>query len=98
MSNLTLPPYRRPVAAELAARLSEPRRFIQVIAGPRQVGKTTLARQVLASSDIGYRYASADEPTLRGRPWLEEQWDAARLLAEQGEAILVLDEVQKISG
>jgi predicted AAA+ superfamily ATPase len=101
MSKLTLPPYRRPAAAELAARLNEPRRFIQVIAGPRQVGKTTLARQVLASSGIAYRYASADEPTLRGRPWLEEQWDAARLLTKQSkesEAILILDEVQKISG
>jgi len=98
MSRLTLPPYRRPVAEELAARIDEPRRFIQVVAGPRQVGKTTLARQVLESSDITYRYASADEPTLRGRPWLEEQWDAARLLAEQNEAILVLDEVQKIAG
>ncbi len=97
MSKLILPPYRRPVAEKLGGRLNEPRRFIQVIAGPRQVGKTTLVRQVLASSDIPHRYASADEPTLRGRPWLEEQWDAARLLTEDGEAILVIDEVQKIN-
>jgi len=101
MSKIVLPPYRRPTGELLAARLREPRRFIQVIAGPRQVGKTTLVRQVLAVMDIVHRYASADEPMLRGRPWLEEQWEAARLLTEQNkesEAVLVLDEIQKISG
>ena len=29
----------------LLKRLQEPRRFIQSLIGPRQVGKTTLARQ-----------------------------------------------------
>jgi len=85
------------MGAELTNRLQEPRRFIQVIAGPRQVGKTTLVLQVLAAYGILHRYASADEPSLRGRPWLEEQWNATRLSAER-KAVLVLDEVQKISG
>jgi len=40
------------------------------------------------------RYASADEPTLRGADWIAQQWDAARL--EGG--VLVLDEIQKIPG
>jgi hypothetical protein len=96
-----LPAYRRPVAEVLARRIAEPRRFIQVIVGPRQVGKTTLVHQVLASSDIAHRYASADEPTLRGLSWVEEQWNAARLLPEQTESdngILILDEIQKIPG
>jgi len=100
-SSDALPAYRRPVADVLAHRLDEPRRFIQVVAGPRQVGKTTLIRQILASSDMPYRYGSADEPTLRGRLWIEEQWDVARLLLKQdesGSAVLVLDEVQKVSG
>ena len=48
MTDMALPTYRRLVIfEEMLARLVEPRRFIQVIAGPRQVGKTTLARQVL---------------------------------------------------
>ena len=34
--------YVRPQFKTLFSRLSEPRRFIQVVAGPRQVGKTTL--------------------------------------------------------
>ena len=40
------PPYQRPQSVVLAARLAEPRRFIQVVAGPRQVGKSTLVQQV----------------------------------------------------
>lgn len=97
----SLPPYRRPTGNVLATRIAEPRRFIQVIAGPRQAGKTTLVRQVLAVAGIPHRYASADEPSLRGRPWLEEQWNVARLLLDgdpSGDAILVLDEAQKILG
>lgn len=59
-------PFRRPQAAELARRLAEPRRFIQVVAGARQVGKTTLVQQVTETAGIPVRFASADEPTLRG--------------------------------
>lgn len=87
----------RKKAAELLRRLQEPRRFLQIVAGPRQVGKTTLATQVAAETDLPHLYASADEPTLRGPEWLEQQWDAARLKsAEAGEALLVVDEVQKV--
>ena len=93
--------YQRPQIASLTKRLGEPRRFIQVIAGPRQVGKTTLVQQVLGECDMPTRYASADEPTLRGAAWLEQQWQAARLeTADAGRAgaVLVLDEVQKVPG
>jgi len=84
---------------ELLERLGEKRRFIQVIAGPRQVGKTTLARQVMAAVRVPGHYASADEPTLRDRIWIEQQWDIARLEARNGRtALLVLDEVQKVPG
>jgi predicted AAA+ superfamily ATPase len=87
--------FRRPQAAELARRLAEPRRFIQVVAGARQVGKTTLVQQVTDAIRVPVRYASADEPTLRGAGWIAQQWEAARLSAGRGGAILVLDEVQK---
>ncbi|MCX7894008.1 MAG: ATP-binding protein [Burkholderiales bacterium] len=93
--------YERPQAATLAARLRERRRFLQVVAGPRQVGKTTLVEQVVASSALPARFASADEPALRGAEWIAQQWDAARLMArESGKrgAVLVLDEIQKIPG
>lgn len=42
------PSFQREYAAVLAARLGEPRRFLHVVAGPREVGKSTLVPQVLA--------------------------------------------------
>lgn len=93
--------YKRSIYQTLLKRLREPRRFIQVLAGPRQVGKTVLARQLMEAVPISSHYASADEPTLRGRTWLEQQWDLARLQISpqrgKKEALLVLDEVQKVS-
>jgi uncharacterized protein len=83
----------------LARRLREARRFIQAVTGPRQAGKTTLVRQVIESHSLRARFASADEPALRGSNWIEQQWEAARIeAAESGKSgsILVLDEVQKI--
>jgi predicted AAA+ superfamily ATPase len=91
-------PFRRPQGAVLARRLREPRRFIQVVAGARQVGKTTLVQQVVEGATLPVRFASADEPTLRGAEWIAQQWEAARLAAGPGGAILVLDEVQKAVG
>jgi predicted AAA+ superfamily ATPase len=93
--------FRRPQGAELIRRLREPRRFLHVLAGPRQVGKTTLARQCVEAAGLRAHLASADEPTLRDRAWLAQQWDLGRLRAgEAGRrgALLVLDEVQKIPG
>lgn len=90
-----MPEYRRPAAATLEARLAEPRRFIQVIAGPRQVGKTTLVIQVAERLRIRCRYASADQPTLRGPGWIAEQWDAARAEFGRDDGVLIPDEVQK---
>jgi len=90
--------YKRPLYQTLQSRLKEPRRFLQVLAGPRQVGKTTLARQAMEGGRTRSHYASADEPTLQDRAWIEQQWDLGRLKAKDGEALLVLDEVQKVPG
>lgn len=90
--------YQRPQAAELARRLAEPRRFLQVVTGPRQVGKSTRVQQVVERLASPVRYASADEPTLRDADWISQQWAAARLDLAVGDAgaLLVLDEIQKI--
>src|SRR5277367_4221950 len=90
---------RQAIYNELLKRLREKRRFIQALAGPRQVGKTTIARQVLKASKLPAHYASADEPTMRDRAWLEQQWDIARLKAKDSKsgALLVLDEIQKVA-
>lgn len=99
MSKPSTPEFTRTQARLLTDRLGEPRRHIQVVAGPRQVGKTTLVLQALSAWGERARYASADEPTLRDRAWLAAQWDEARIVAgEAGEggAVLALDEIQKI--
>jgi predicted AAA+ superfamily ATPase len=90
--------FQRPYGVELARRLAEPRRLLHVVAGARQVGKTTLVQQVTEPIRIPVRFASADEPTLRGPEWIAEQWEAARLAADRTGAILVVDEVQKAVG
>jgi hypothetical protein len=100
LSKLSMP-FQRPQAKALAGRLAEPRRVMPVVAGPRQVGKTTLVQQVVASSRLSQVFASADEPALRGAEWIAQQWEAARLAsadAGRAGAVLVLDEIQKIPG
>lgn len=93
--------YKRPIFNTLIARLKEPRKFLQVLAGPRQTGKTTLIRQAMEALRISHHYASADEPTLQGHVWLEQQFEVGRLLARENRktgALLVLDEIQKLPG
>jgi len=84
----------------LVKRLHEPRRFIQVLLGPRQTGKTTLARQVGETADLALHYASADVPSLKGPGWIQQQWEVGRAMtARRGRrraATLVLDEIHKI--
>jgi hypothetical protein len=84
----------------LLRRLGEPRRFIQVLAGPRQTGKTTVARQVTEAWSGPSHFASADAIAPPQSSWIEQQWELGRRRAREagGEpgAILVLDEVQKV--
>ena len=92
--------FLRPISATLLDRLNDKRRFIQALIGPRQTGKTTLAQQVLAKLHFPSHYASADEPVLRDRTWIEQQWDIARgkIQSKDQEAVFVLDEIQKVPG
>ena len=84
----------------LIKRMQEPRRFIQVIMGPRQVGKTTLVTQLAGKVKIDYLFISADAVGVTNATWLEQQWEAARIKMIQGEReefLLVIDEIQKIA-
>ncbi len=88
---------RRPVFDDVVKRLQEPRKFIQVLLGPRQVGKTTLALQVAEAIKKPSYYITADLATLQSRAWIEQQWEIARSKVEPGKGgLLIIDEVQKI--
>jgi hypothetical protein len=90
--------FKREIVSQLRQRLAEPRRFIQVVTGPRQVGKTTAVTQVLEAWRGPSHYATADLPAPPQPAWIEQQWETGRLRAQGGRpVVLVLDEVQKIS-
>jgi len=83
----------------ITGRAKEKRRFIQVLFGPRQVGKTTTIAQVMQAIKIPFYSISADAVPASNTGWLEEQWETARLMLKQSEAgefLLVIDEIQKI--
>lgn len=88
---------KRPIFQKLIERLKEPRKFIQVLLGPRQVGKTTLALQAAKALKKTYHYASADMATLQDLAWLQQQWEIARQKVKGNKRVfLIIDEVQKI--
>lgn len=80
------------VINELEHNLKHSPQFIQVILGPRQVGKTTSVKIFLDSYEKAYHYVSADKVFTNGHEWLLEHWQKARL----EKALLVVDEIQKI--
>lgn len=91
--------FTRKELTTLSARISEPRRFMQVLMGPRQVGKTTLVRQLLEQVTIPATYISADNVGAANTVWIEQQWEAARFqfrTSGASESLLVIDEIQKI--
>lgn len=88
---------KRPIFNTLISRVQEPRRFIQVLLGPRQVGKTTLAIQVTEFLDKPFHFISADLATLQSLAWLEQQWEVARKKVDEKKGcVLIVDEIQKI--
>lgn len=82
----------------LRERLGGKRRFLQVLAGPRQVGKSTLLGQVISELALPVQAASADAPDAQSGAWLRQQWEVGRSLARASPrgAVLSIDEVQKI--
>ncbi|OFO56031.1 AAA family ATPase [Porphyromonas sp. HMSC077F02] len=91
--------YTRKQYHTLKERIEEPRRFIQVLAGPRQVGKSTLVEQVLKSLTIPHSIEVADAVEPNDNDWIRRVWESARTtmtLRGEAEYLLVIDEIQKI--
>lgn len=91
--------FKRRSYSTLLSRLGEHPGRIQVVAGPRQVGKTTMVQQVKRTLEKEGRrvfYFSADLPAPGGTEWIELCWNTARLGNADGRAVIILDEMQKV--
>jgi predicted AAA+ superfamily ATPase len=92
--------YRRAEYQTITNRLNEPRKFIQVVMGARQVGKSTVVKQVLQDLELPYQFFSADNIPATDQHWISNCWTTVRSLMVHKEypcIILVIDEIQKIA-
>lgn len=92
--------YKRAEYQTIKKRLEEPRKFIQVVMGPRQVGKSTVVKQVLKELEIPYQMFSADNVPTTSSAWVTNCWEATRSLQKNKgyeSIVLVIDEIQKIT-
>ena len=90
----------RPQLQILQSRLEEPRRFIQVLAGSRQIGKTTLILQLQERLSVPVSSVSADTIAPDNTEWIADQWAAVRKtmeLVHQTEHVLIIDEIQRLT-
>ncbi|MBI4238115.1 MAG: ATP-binding protein [Deltaproteobacteria bacterium] len=80
----------------LQHRLLEPAPLLQVLLGPRQVGKTTAARYIYDHWSGPKLMISADEPSPPTPEWITTHWQQ---IARQGPGgLFIIDEVQKVPG
>ena len=92
--------YKRTEYQIIKERIKESRKFIQVVMGARQIGKSTVVKQVLNDLDEPYRMFSADNVPTTNSAWISDCWAAARSLKENkgwDSIVLVIDEIQKIT-
>lgn len=91
--------FERPILQTIKDRISEERKFIQVLVGPRQVGKTTLIKQLIQKTEIPCHFVTADDLYAADTTWLRREWGNARLQMQQSESkeiLFIVDEVQKV--
>lgn len=92
--------FRRIQYNTILSRIQEPRNKIQVIVGPRQVGKSTLMDQVLSQCPLPFTLVKADNINPLDSNWIKRVWESARgimMVKNQNEHLLVIDEIQKIN-
>jgi predicted AAA+ superfamily ATPase len=87
---------------EIENRLQEDKSHIQILLGPRQIGKTTsllALQQKLGPTRCVY--STADDKQTLGSVWIEQEWERTLKLSKSNNQIqnvvLILDEIQKIS-
>ena len=75
--------YKRAEYHRIKSRLEENRRFIQVVMGARQIGKSTVVKQVLKDLSLPYQFFSADSVPATNTAWISNCWAATRSLNQQ---------------
>jgi predicted AAA+ superfamily ATPase len=81
----------------LRKRFQEPApALLQLLIGPRQVGKTTLLLNLSKKLGKQALYFTADAPEASLPNWKEQIWKQAKELTKQGKAFLFIDEVQSV--
>lgn len=86
---------RRIFPKNLQKRWEDPKGLIQILLGPRQVGKTTAATALAQKENT--IFFNADAPAPPSAQVIEEHWKKARAIQSE-QRTLVLDEIQKIPG
>jgi len=89
--------YELPIVQTVVSSLMRDKKLIQVIVGPRQVGKTTAAGQIGKKWKAPVLYASADTPMPPTHEWIQHHWEQAGR-KKKTDTLLVLDEIQKVRG
>lgn len=92
--------YKRAEYQIIKSRLEANRKFLQVVMGARQIGKSTVVKQVLNDLTIPFQFYSADNVPATNTAWISNCWAATRSLKESNgwySIVLVIDEIQKIS-
>lgn len=92
--------YQRKYYHIIKERINEERSAIQVIAGPRQVGKTTVVGQVLDDIEMPFLSETADSVDPNNPEWISSIWTNARSIMQvrrYNEFLIVIDEIQKLN-
>jgi uncharacterized protein len=88
-------PIKLSFISDLKKSISANSGLIQVVLGPRQVGKTTGILSLIEDNPkINFKYVNADGDILKHKSWLEEIW--INFKSENSRGILVIDEIQKV--
>lgn len=91
--------FERQHLAILKSRMAEPRRRIQIVMGPRQVGKSTMVGQFVDQAEVPCDFFAADGVSRFDISWIANRWQESRLKMDihgEAERILIIDEIQKI--
>ena len=74
---------------------------MQIVMGPRQVGKSTLVGQFTEATSVPFDFFAADSVSHFDTSWIPNKWQQVRMrmdIHSEQEHILIIDEVQKIRG